>query len=341
MKTSQNAKQAKQEVQPTFPNWVTTAVWLLRKFGELKWLKDIKNFILELVVQASEILVIIALVLSMVNFLTGGALMKEISWLSDAWAWLQAVAIDAGFGVVLVSFLDNFKKETRVQCFVYFILTVLLGFNAGAVTYIDSLSSASHLAMNDPGVNPFPLWVLSLTRAVAVVGFLGVSRIHSYDFTKISVGPLLSMVRQEATNSVVSAPTTVEDVTKAKNELTELYRTKLSELTTPDIKALPEPEVTKEVTNIVDSNQEEDHEVTTIVTSEFPSKKKQETVRKIVQIVPNDEVDTKIREAIRRLEERNEKVSDGSVAKEAGFKSRQTVLRWRQRQEADKNEQVS
>lgn len=326
MKKTQNAKQ-ETPTQPTLPEWVATAAWVLRVFGELKWLKDIKNFILDLAVQISELLVIAALVLSMVNFLTGGALMKNMPWISDDWAWLQAVAIDAGFGVVLVSFLDNFKKDTWVQCFIYAVLTGLLGFNAGAVTYIDSLASASHLAMTDPGVNPFPLWVLSLTRAIAVVGFLGVSRIHSYDFSKLPVPSLLSLVHT-VKDTAVSVPSET---------------TSIAEVTT-DVKALPE-HTEKDTAEIVHSEEEDtgpqDDNATTIVTPDFKAKKRTTDKKKIVQVVPGDEVDTKIREAIKALRERDEKVNDGTVATEAGFKNRITVLRWRQRNSLQSCEQVS
>lgn len=334
------SKVAKQENQPTFPAWFVTVLWLLRIFGELKWLKDLKNFILNLVVQISELFVIAALVLSMVNFLTGGALMEKVPWLNDSWAWLQAIAIDAGFGVVLVSFFDNFKKDTFVQCILYFILTVLLGFNAGAVTYIDSLASASHLAMTDPGVNPFPLWILSLTRAIAVVGFLGVSRIHSYDFTKIDVSALISLVREDVTKSVVSAqPTNVQEVTTPTNTIVALPEPKAEgeNVTIPDLTE----EVTNGINKILGLNGEGDDNVTTIVTPGFVEKKVTKTNRRIVEIVGKDDVGDKIKAAIKRLENRGDKVTDTTIAAEAGFKNRITVLRWRKRQGDQEDEQVS
>jgi len=320
-----SSKVAKKEQEVvTFPKWFRIALWVLRSFGELKWLKALKNFLLELVVQASEILVIMALVLSMVNFLTGGHLMQSLPWLSDMWAWLQGIAIDAGFGVVLVNFLDNFRKETRVQCFVYFVLTVLLAFNAGAVTYIDSLASAAHLPMTDPGVNPFPLWVLSLTRAIAVVGFLGVSRIHSYDFTKIPVPSLFSIVK-DATALVATPETQITTIEEAKQ---------ITAANVEEIKKVREEsdakvtEIRAEQKDESDSKDQDDAETTTFTMPEFTKKEKKGVVRKVVEVKDDGDSDIaqRIVTAIAEMKSENIKITDGAIAKRLDV-SRHTVFR--------------
>jgi hypothetical protein len=295
-------KNVENEDAPTFPKWVRHAAWFLRKFGELSWLKNLKNFIFDLVVQASELLIVLALVISMVNYLTGGALVASMPWLSQCWAWLQAIAIDAGFGVVLVNFLESLRGKNWVQALIYFVLTGLLGFNAGAVTYIDSLATAAHLPMTDIGVNPFPLWVLSLTRAIAVVGFLGVARIHSYDFTDIRIPSFFLSVKEDLTvNIEEAAPTEITTAPQAQ------------------IEAPADSKIVEEAN---------DDQATIITMPQFPQKRKPDVVRKIVEVQKGGKPSTaqRIADAIKELEAKGEKVTDGKIAQMLEI-SRATVMR--------------
>jgi len=162
----------------------------LRSFATLGWYDECIKFIFNFVAKTSEVLLAAGLIVSTANFLTDGAIMAGHPVVATSWAWCQAVAIDSSLGVTFYYVFGCIKHRDWVKVILYSLLTILLAVVAGTITNVDTFSHAQHLtiaaATAEVGI---PVWVLTLLRAIAVVGFILMSRLKDVSFTELYKAP--------------------------------------------------------------------------------------------------------------------------------------------------------
>ncbi|WP_151756736.1 hypothetical protein [Dictyobacter vulcani] len=151
----------------------------LEEFISLAWYEAFLRFIANFIAKSSEILLTAGLVVSSANFLSDGSMLKDGTPFAIAWAWTQAIAIDGSLGVSFYSVFQSLKQRDWIKLFLYSILTMLLTLVAWFITEGDIFSHAvntsSHEAIQLIGID---VRLLSTLRAIAVVGFVLMSRLH-------------------------------------------------------------------------------------------------------------------------------------------------------------------
>lgn len=158
----------------------------LRAFASLDWYEEVIRFVFTFAAKTSEILLAAGLVVSTANFLTDGKVMGSGTNLATEWAWAQALAIDSSLGVTFYYVFLSIKDRdwTKVVC--YGLLTTLLAVVAGAITNVDTFSHAIHIpiasAITEVGLDVKRLTTL---RAIAVVGFVLMSRLKDVSFKEL------------------------------------------------------------------------------------------------------------------------------------------------------------
>lgn len=154
-------------------------------FASLRWYDETIKFIFNFVAKTSELLLATGVVVSSANFLTDGMIMQDHSPLSIAWAWAQALAIDSSLGIVFVNGFQATRERDKIKAIIYFTLTAMLATVAGLLTHFDALAHATGLPVTSRSISGIiPLWLLTGLRAVAVIGFLLVSRLKNVSFSK-------------------------------------------------------------------------------------------------------------------------------------------------------------
>ncbi len=157
----------------------------IHTFASLHWYDETIKFIFNFVAKTSELLLAAGVVISSANFLTDGVIMPDHSPLSVAWAWAQALAIDSSLGIVFVNGFQAAREHDRIKAVIYFTLTAMLATVAGLLTHFDALAHATGLPVTSQGISGIiPLWMLTGLRAIAVIGFLLVSRLKNVSFSK-------------------------------------------------------------------------------------------------------------------------------------------------------------
>ena len=155
-------------------------------FVSLTWYEILLRFIATFIAKTSELLLAAGLVVSSANFLTDGAILGSTTFASIAWAWTQALAIDSSLAISFYYVLQCFKQRDWAKCVLYSVLTLLLALVAGTITNIDIYSHAVHatigIAMKQIGVD---VGLLSTLRAVAVVGFVLMSRLRDVSLKEL------------------------------------------------------------------------------------------------------------------------------------------------------------
>lgn len=155
----------------------------INTFASLHWYDETIKFIFNFVAKTSELLLAAGVVISSANFLTDGGIMQDHTPLSVAWAWAQALAIDSSLGIVFVNGFQSAREHDKIKAAIYFTLTAMLATVAGLLTHFDALAHATGLPVTSPSISGIiPLWVLTGLRAVAVIGFLLVSRLKNVSF---------------------------------------------------------------------------------------------------------------------------------------------------------------
>jgi hypothetical protein len=136
--------------------------------------------------KTSEVLLAAGLVVSTANFLTDGKVMGNNAGIATAWAWAQALAIDSSLGVTFHSVFTSVKQRDWIKVLCYGSLTLLLAAVAGTITNIDTYSHAIHITIASAtlqvGLN---IKLLTTLRAIAVVGFVLMSRLKDTSFKEL------------------------------------------------------------------------------------------------------------------------------------------------------------
>jgi hypothetical protein len=215
----------------------------IHTFASLHWYDETIKFIFNFVAKTSELLLAAGVVISSANFLTDGAIMQEHTTLSVAWAWAQALAIDSSLGIVFVNGFQAARERDKIKAAIYFTLTAMLATVAGLLTHFDALAHATGLPVTAQGISGIiPLWLLTGLRAIAVIGFLLVSRLKNVSFSKSQ--------EQEQTQELAATPAPTLVITpELLNELRALlHQTTVSEeqTGTPGTPQLTEEATAKE-----------------------------------------------------------------------------------------------
>lgn len=175
---------------------------------------------------------------SSANFLTDGAILGSTTLASIAWAWTQALAIDSSLAISFYYVLQCFKQRDWAKCVLYSVLTLLLALVAGTITNIDIYSHAVHAtigaAMKQIGVD---VGLLSTLRAVAVVGFVLMSRLRDVSLKELYTqdGTALSQEQAVDTHQTPSANgdasrLTVDEVAVLVNAFSQRGATTIKEV---------------------------------------------------------------------------------------------------------------
>lgn len=158
----------------------------LQRFASLRWYDATIRFAFSFVAKTSEVLLAAGVVVSTANFLTDGSVMGTHTGLAEAWSWAQALAIDSSLGIVCMNGFQAVREHERVKAIIFFVLTAILALVAGLLTHFDALSHATGLPVTDKGISGvIPLWILTGLRAIAVIGFLLVSRLKDVSFASL------------------------------------------------------------------------------------------------------------------------------------------------------------
>ena len=154
-------------------------------FASLNWYDETIKFTYNFVAKTSELLLTAGVVISSANFLTDGAIMQDNTPLSIAWAWAQALAIDSSLGIVFVNGFQAFRARDHIKGSLFFLLAFILASVAGLLTHFDALSHAVGLPVTDKSISGIiPLWILTAMRAIAVIGYLLMSRLKNHSFNQ-------------------------------------------------------------------------------------------------------------------------------------------------------------
>ena len=158
----------------------------VRTFAALGWYEETITFLFTFTAKTSEVLLAAGLVVSTSNFLTDGMVMGHNDQLATAWAWAQAFAIDSGLGVTFFAVFTCLKQHDWLKATLYGLLTLLLAVVAGTITNIDTFSHALHTSMASATAQVgLDLKVLTTVRAIAVVGFVMMSRLKQVSFKEL------------------------------------------------------------------------------------------------------------------------------------------------------------
>lgn len=168
----------------------------LQVFASLRWYEACITFLFTFTAKTSELLLAAGLVVSTANFLTDGAVIGSNVELAHAWAWAQALAIDSSLGVTFYYIFHCIKQRDWIKAILYGLLTLLLAIVAGTITNVDTFSHALHTtiasAMTQVGLD---VKILTTLRAVAVVGFVMMSRLKDVSFKELYEAPTSSLAR--------------------------------------------------------------------------------------------------------------------------------------------------
>ncbi len=141
----------------------------LHAFLSLGWYEEAIKFVFNFVTKTSELLLAAGVVVSTANFLTAGDVMGHSKFLSDAWSWAQALAIDSSLGIVFMNAFQAVREREKIKAIIFFTLSALLATVAGLITHFDALGHAAGLPVTDKGISGIiPLWVMTALRAVAL-----------------------------------------------------------------------------------------------------------------------------------------------------------------------------
>ena len=158
----------------------------LRTFASLKWYEEVITFLFNFAAKTSEVLLAAGLIVSTANFLTDGKVMGNSAGLATAWAWAQALAIDSSLGVTFSYIFSSIKYHDWIKALCYSLLTLLLAIVAGTITNIDTFSHAIHITIANATLQMgLDVKLLTTMRAIAVVGFVLMSRLKDISFKEL------------------------------------------------------------------------------------------------------------------------------------------------------------
>ena len=155
-----------------------------QQFTALGWYDGLIEFLFRFVAKTSEPLLAAGLVISAADFLTSGALMRDNQAFSMAWAWTQALAIEASSGVVFVYALQSFRQHDQVKAWLYLVLSILLATTGGAMLLFQLIANTTGVQERTlPGGLFYGLAVL---RVLVSISYVYLCRAKHIRFTDLA-----------------------------------------------------------------------------------------------------------------------------------------------------------
>src|SRR5215469_10028809 len=161
-------------------------------FTTLGWYDALIEFLFRFVAKTSEPLLAAGLVISAADFLTSGALMRGNTAFAMAWAWTQALAIEASSGVVFVYALQSFRQQDQVKAWLYLVLSILLALTGGTMLLFQLIANTTGIQENTlPGGLFYGLAVLRVLVSVSYVYLCRAKHIRFTDLADMSDKPTI------------------------------------------------------------------------------------------------------------------------------------------------------
>ncbi len=155
----------------------------VKSFTSLAWYDEIIEFVFRFVAKTSEPLLALGLVISAADFLTKGTLMHSNPELTLAWAWTQAIAIEASSGVVFVYALQSFKAKDKVKAWLYLVLSLLLALTGGAMLLFQLVANTTGL--QESTLPTYLFYSFASLRVVVSVAYVYLCRAKHIRFTDL------------------------------------------------------------------------------------------------------------------------------------------------------------
>lgn len=228
-----------------------TDAW--QKFTSLAWYDGLIEFVFRFVAKTSEPLLAAGLVISAADFLTSGALMRNNAAFSMAWAWTQAVAIEASSGVVFVYALQSFRQQDRVKAWLYLVLSILLALTGGAMLLLQLIANTT--GMQERMLPGGLFYGLAVLRVLVSVSYVYLCRAKTIRFTDLA-----DVSEQHALQGEHPAPVISPDVLNLLIERLDHLSVTVTQLTSTPAPALPEQ---AETMHLEDENEPEGNKPTT------------------------------------------------------------------------------
>lgn len=281
-----------------------------QNFISLQWYEETITFLFTFVAKTSEILLAAGLVTSTANFLTDGKVMGTGSAIANAWAWAQALAIDSSLSVTFVHVFTSLKQRDWLKAVCYGLLTCLLAFVAGTITNVDTLSHAVHITIaNATSQVGLDVKLLTTLRAIAVVGFVLMSRLKEVSFKELYEPPASAtphtITRQEETEALLS-----QVIAKILAQEGQIVITEEQETLSPPLDNQPEPNQT----------------LTEPLTVQSPDQQGTSEVSESQDALP-EERETRLQQAYQELQAEGGRISGRTLAARAHIR-RTTCNQW-------------
>src|SRR5215470_11118970 len=155
-----------------------------QRFTSLGWYDGLIEFLFRFVAKTSEPLLAAGLVISAADFLTSGALMHNNTTFGMAWAWTQALAIEASSGVVFVYALHSFRQQDQVKAWLYLVLSILLALTGGAMLLFQLIANTT--GMQERTLPGGLFYGLAVLRVLVSVSYVYLCRAKTIRFTDLA-----------------------------------------------------------------------------------------------------------------------------------------------------------
>jgi len=159
-------------------------------FISLNWYAGLISFIFRFVAMTSEPLLAFGVIVSAADFLQKGALMAGNTGFASAWAWCQALAIEASTGPTLAFALQAFRAGDKVKGTLYSILASLLFIVGSAMLFLQLVSNVT--GTSEASINPWVLYGFLVLRVVVASGILALLCTKHMRFSGLIDEPLAS-----------------------------------------------------------------------------------------------------------------------------------------------------
>jgi hypothetical protein len=303
----------------------------LEQFLSLSWYDTLLRFASNFVAKSSEVLLTVGLMVSSANFLTDGSIVKQGTMLSLAWAWIQSIAIDGSLGTSFYRVLIGLKERDWITCIFSAILTILLTGVAWITVEGDTLSHAANTsieaAMHMIGID---VRLLSLLRAIAVVGVVLMSRLHEVSFREHTSSTKAMSSTHDEDNQHTQACS--QHHTKAARQVLEEHPSLTTEMTVAAITASQEQPVLLDQLQEKQALQQESAPEAQSVRSDSAGDHQEQRARETTSFLAA--YDERLRQAYDALQAGGEKITGRALAQRAHVR-RSTSTAWLRSRQTD------
>lgn len=197
----------------------------MQNFLSLAWYDEAIEFLFRFVAKTSEPLLALGLVISAADFLSKGALMQANPRLTMAWAWTQAIAIEASSGVVFVYALQSFRQHDKIKAWLYLVLSILLAVTGGAMLLFQLIANTTGLQEQAlPSVLFYAMASLRVLVSVSYVYLCRAKHIHFTDLsdeTTMAPGETAASISDETMQHILARLAKVDELERTITEVRE------------------------------------------------------------------------------------------------------------------------